>query len=1170
MPKRKAWAYGVIVCTALLLSGWTGEDESHYYIEAPGYKALLDKNTGLCEFQDVNQSPVLQYVADTYIGFRGGRSFSGLEYNDEAWLTALQYPACDVVFTQDADHAELSVTRESPQAEFLNTYSFNRTSSRVIATSRITYRQKVDITNEAMHVGILGALHTGWSKKFDYASLANGVQVDPHNQGNGWIPLSNSTVVGSPSGLNEGGGSAYLTVNDDFNGISDYPGMFRSYSLPGTSPSGRVMSCWVYPETRVRFLVVITSGGVSASTYTAWFEPGQWSQFLWDFGKQGVTASSGLIYIYVKDNGSCFDGPQAKMFIDDVRISDGVEEGFFNAADGSKNEWCAPSSSQVQLDGGFYLQGNASLKWSNINLTETRALQIYTTAMDSKADPALPVDLSPYQYLSFAVYSEFPVSLTVRVVGASPGSATRYRQFTIPPRSWTPVRLDFKKDYLSSGGSLDLKRVGIYQILVNADGRNSARLWIDNFSLRGPSSAEIFDSQASDYADNGRGVLYSARRFRLGPGVLIHGDSMGATGIEAMEIDPLDQTLKCFMRRVDFHNVVASVNRNGYETYPTMTRYKEQTRMPGEQVTGSVVFDFSPSPVLEVVKARYPRNFKMGYSISDDDIYYSATSAFFCGTDDVLSPEYGKRGVLGNNLMISKNSWYWLPSADKHPYHTNPALVQLMDLLYSRGIEIAMHTAGSVANNRAQTIPALDDFVSRYGLRSWVDHSSPDNPEDFCRMGFFKMVNANSNDTPGGYYMLDLIKERNIDFVWVNSAFNYQSGSPNLYANPSPNTFLTGFPLPHTNQMLGTNAAGRPIWAHMRAYGIGQAEFFTPGGGGDIHTLEQLIGTEALVIPFTHDHIGFSHKDQNGFTVINDEMEHVFAWLKSKQDSGVIWVDTVSNILEWLVNWENVVITDQRGNLLTIENRNAHPVEGLTLRVLDDRAIKAVRCEDRYQIYVDDNRVVLPSLSANQSLTLSIHTGEYDKSLPRLSHVDAHVAVLSAEYDPATQRISIVLANSTSHDVMDKSITIENVYSDNVDLRDNGQQFAFSQAGQLYSTGGPERSISLKDNSLTVTWSTLGRHAITIEPRVGLPQPVVPDFNHDGFVDELDLVMFTACQTGPHLRYDPFSLPAGCDMLPRDGIIDADRDGDGDVDSEDFAQFQRCWSGTMPVDPQCM
>ena len=64
------------------------------------------------------------------------------------------------------------------------------------------------------------------------------------------------------------------------------------------------------------------------------------------------------------------------------------------------------------------------------------------------------------------------------------------------------------------------------------------------------------------------------------------------------------------------------------------------------------------------------------------------------------------------------------------------------------------------------------------------------------------------------------------------------------------------------------------------------------------------------------------------------------------------------------------------------------------------------------------------------------------------------------------------------------------------------------------------------------------------------------DYDWNCRVDADDFPMFAACAKGP-------DIPTGLECF------DFRLDGDNDVDQDDFAIFQRCWSGELPADPRC-
>lgn len=80
----------------------------------------------------------------------------------------------------------------------------------------------------------------------------------------------------------------------------------------------------------------------------------------------------------------------------------------------------------------------------------------------------------------------------------------------------------------------------------------------------------------------------------------------------------------------------------------------------------------------------------------------------------------------------------------------------------------------------------------------------------------------------------------------------------------------------------------------------------------------------------------------------------------------------------------------------------------------------------------------------------------------------------------------------------------------------------------------------------------------TIDILVNIEGPCIPpDYDLNGRVNQEDLDVFLSCVSGPAIP-----LPAECAF--------ADLDGDGDLDQADFAIIQRCWSGELMVNPNCV
>lgn len=85
------------------------------------------------------------------------------------------------------------------------------------------------------------------------------------------------------------------------------------------------------------------------------------------------------------------------------------------------------------------------------------------------------------------------------------------------------------------------------------------------------------------------------------------------------------------------------------------------------------------------------------------------------------------------------------------------------------------------------------------------------------------------------------------------------------------------------------------------------------------------------------------------------------------------------------------------------------------------------------------------------------------------------------------------------------------------------------------------------------------------------PPRLVCDYDGDGDVDSSDFATFQLCHSGPAISYMQ-AMPEGCPLLPDvNQFIPADFDRDFDVDQHDFGLIQRCGSeADVLADPNCL
>lgn len=1139
---------------------WASEDEASYTILSDGYRAVCSKSTGLCDFYDANNRLIYGGAGEGYVGLWTGRPFLPVEYGDAAWVLRSLCPVVNSQLAVDGDDAVLTLTQESADVRFASTYSFNRLSTCVPYRLQITYLNPLAVTNEIIRTTL--AYDTTVVDAFEPPSLVNSVQLDSMDATTGWTALANTTLEAETGRLKEGNGCLKVTFNDNSNGSVDWPGIYRSFA-PVSVPTATHLSFWVYPEQRMRLLVYVRQGGAYRGTYTFYFEPGCWTLFEWDFHKTGWVANNvDWIRITAGDQGDSFSGPQAVAYIDDIRLSDDIQNGLHLASTNCDSWWgWTTQCGTINIDESTYVKGQGALRWSNLDLSQRQYLQLISLLGSNTGNDRLPSDLSSYDWLVLHVRSDKQVTIDTQFSDWAYRSVFRSGGFSIPPNTWVPVIWNFKDSDCASGSAVDWSRITSFLLNTRPLGGGTATVWIDDVRLVGLSDDHlIFDAARNRFNTLGRAVKFSTRQYK-GPGGTVFGDGYGASNVEAMEFNPDAGSLDAFMRHVDFHTVSSWVNRDGVELGGySLTHYKEQTRTPGETVQGRIVYELGAPPPVEVVKSRYPRAHRMGYTISDDDFYLKASRAFYCGTSDTTSPDYAKKGVIGHNLLTSKNVWYYLSSnpdgGGPGTYLDNPEVKQFYDFLYQHGIELAMHTPGSLEDKRPASLVAIDDFARSYGCRQFVDHSQANNPEALLRRGLWRTINGAPNDTDDGNYLFDYLQQYNFDIVWCeSSSFVPPGANCNLFGT----YYVKGWPLPHDNQILGTNSLGRPILNHFRSRGGGQTEFLARGGGGNIDELNEILANEGLVIVYTHSHIGFYHPEGSHY-VLNNEPESVFAWLEGQQDAGAIWVDTVARIVDWLGALEKVEITSRAAGRYTVENRNSESISGVTLKVLDG-TIRSAKIGERYLIYVTDGFVVLPALAGGEQSVVEIQGGTYESWLPRLTYVDAHVDVLRADYDALRRTARLVATGTTQHDVNNKRLTVQYDESPGFDVKVDGAIVAMVRNGvTVHADPNYQFSYDPGPGILSLRLPTLSANTIVIGP----PEPPNPasqwssDFDQDGDVDRDDLAFFDLCATGPGIP----QLNPACWI--------ADCDADGDVDHADFAAVQLCVSGPgVPPGPAC-
>jgi hypothetical protein len=987
---------------------WASEEAATIIVNTLYYTAICNKSTGMCDFYDLQGNKIFANAGNIYAGlwdetYNFRYEQQGVFSVDYLWVDKSDYPVSSYNLTTDGSMVTLIFHQGSSEITFDTTYTFNQDDRKVLVNGKINYLSQQYVTNEIITTGIENDFTETIIDRFELPVFLNDIQNDSMDSTNDWFAADNTiqeTTIDDHY-IKEGTGSTRLIFTDNGDEIENDVGIYKYFPAADYSDKNW-MSFWIYPENDVRFSIFLFSGSEYRRITTKWFTADEtWKLVQWKFSNIWSNQTNNFnpntitgIGIISYDHNSGFIDSPTEVYIDDIRFSETVTNGDPLSRDGVGGWDCSPGNWYV--DSTAHNHGNASLKWTNLNLEialGSESCSQYTTLVDSNANANLPTDISAYDYLAVDVYSDCGCDIGM---GIYDGSNSDIIAIDVPANKWSTIKWDFKTYYAGVGCQIDVTNVKMYNLRAfSKEGATNCTVRFANYRLgKFNPNHVLFDSEFHRYLTNGKAVKYSPRIFKMDNKTYIWGDAFGASNIEKMRRNGGSRTIDAYISNIDMHNFISSVDRNNAErSFSDYTVYKEIARSSGESSAGTIVYDFQPFPQQqEVIKLRWPRNFKAAYTITDDDFYLDYSMAYYYGTSNTSSPDYGNRGIVGHNLRTTKNLW----STDI--YWNDPVILSFYDELFNDGIEIASHTAGPVADTRVITDPALGRLAQRYGTRHWVDHSNPDNTEDVGRRGAFRLINETVNDGYDGYYVLDLLKQYN--FKYVTTGLSY-IGTDTI--NAFANNFLFNWPLPHRTSILDAET-GEPIYLYGRTEGTGYPEFISLAG--NTWYIQDLIDKNGLAVVYTHSHAGgYSDRINESYELKND-VDTVFALLEDKQNEGTLWIEKASDIFDWMLKSENVVIKAQSGNLFSVKNNNDAAISNITLKDLNN-TLNFVKIGEEYQIYVDGSNIVLPKISAHEQKDITIVPGIYNSSLPRLTSIPAHVAVDAATFNAFNNIVSL-------------------------------------------------------------------------------------------------------------------------------------------------------------------
>ncbi len=436
-----------------------------------------------------------------------------------------------------------------------------------------------------------------------------------------------------------------------------------------------------------------------------------------------------------------------------------------------------------------------------------------------------------------------------------------------------------------------------------------------------------------------------------------------------------------------------------------------ETRLLQEGETLSTKIVAYAGVAVPLLKARFPEGRRAAFVITDhaDQTTTGTLHALAGGTSLVSSPRFGKAGLLGKGLPITKSLWFrsgepapaasWAhpprpvlspfqkhmhsvvvyhsryerpkvdPSGAGRPQLDDPAMASLTDRLHSAGWEISPHSATPQADDRDSTEEALR-FFDQYDARTWIDHQPYTNCEALTNRGF----------QGGREGIADLLERHSYRYAWSGIDVP-PSPSLNLL---TPQRLDQYAPVVYPSGRLATDTPGS-LWlfSTMMTF-IESSRFFALYKKKSLDQLEQERG-----LHIAHTYLEAFHPAGSKFAkrnlmqagklpgeiVPHPRLEQLLSQLKNRVDRGTLWVPTLQQLGDHLRAMGQVTVRLLPSGAATVHAQTqvraatfVVPRPGLTVLV-DDQPLTTVRTsKTETTFYVD--------LAADQTVKIELRDAQ--------------------------------------------------------------------------------------------------------------------------------------------------------------------------------------------------
>lgn len=546
----------------------------------------------------------------------------------------------------------------------------------------------------------------------------------------------------------------------------------------------------------------------------------------------------------------------------------------------------------------------------------------------------------------------------------------------------------------------------------------------------------------------------------------VYGTDYNTTGIEYM--DKTSDGYRLYSYNDTLHPFITYLDDSGNllgSNYPRNYAYRTGINY------ATTVLDIKSAPKYFLMKHRFYRNYLGAMTMTDDSDFQnvSRVSSVYYGTDNINSPDYGNKGLVGHNLKITTT--VFTNGGDNNGIGiVNDTFRTLINSLHNYGYEIALHTPSNLADNRTVVNESISFFTQYYPLYDWIDHAQGTNctinPEDISCHG---TISGNST-----YYNLDLLL--NI------STFKYSS--PDGLMGDGEFAFNSPSQLPHFSYRVHNTS-----YPQTYVYGRESSKSWNDSDIGfeiywDESNISKLISENELSIVYIHwaypTYGAYFFNATSGYLEILPEVDERFDYIQSLQDNGALWVAPTREIFDYLLNLEQVQIINQSasGNSvnLSVINTLNKSIDGVSLKISSDN-ISSVQIGNNYDIYVNNSIVTLPSFNISESKDLFVIGGyTYSTLLPQLTTVSPDVKIFNANYNGS--EISVTL-NWTGYGINNSTFVVNNTHkvfigtniTNSIESNKNTISYSNLSINQVTITQG-KFSVFPSSDSINVTVST--------------------------------------------------------------------------------------------------